>query len=229
MKYIKVIYTIIIGICISTMLSLPGKAQNFEGVIHYEFADATQSGMGSIPYMVKGDNVRMQFGEGEDKGAMIMRTGESKMLFIIDKMDSYMELDMDKWSEDNTHESKWDESEMVQTDKSKTIAGYTCNIWKVTSEGGDTLTLCMAEGLGTFMSPGNPMAQQNAPAWAKEIVADGYMPLEVIEESANGNTTVQMKATKIEEKSLSDSLFEVPNGYKDMSSMMQQMMKQQNK
>ncbi|HLR24259.1 MAG TPA: DUF4412 domain-containing protein, partial [Fodinibius sp.] len=90
----------------------------------------------------------------------------------------------------------------------------------------ETLSMCVAKDLGTFMSPGNPMAKKSAPDWAKKVIAEGYMPLEVIEE-ANGSKRVQMKATKIEEKSLSPDLFTIPDGYKDMSSMMRQMMNRQ--
>lgn len=227
MKYRKAIYSIIIGLCMIAGFSLQSYGQNFEGVIHYEFADAAGSGMGDIPYMVKEDKIRMQFEEAQSKGAMIFLPEESRILFVLDNMNSYMDIDTDEWTNNDVYDSKWDGSEMTKTGQSKTVAGYDCEIWQITG-GNDQLTLCMAEGLGTFMSPGNPMAQQNAPAWAKEIAADGYMPLEVVEESANGTTTVQMKANKIEEKSLSNSLFEVPDGYKDMSSMMKQMMKQQN-
>lgn len=222
----KAICSILVGICMAAGISLKSQAQNFEGIIQYEFAETAQSGMGDIPYMIKDDNMRIQFGQGQSEGAMVFLPGQSKMLFILDNMKSYMEVDMDKWTGDSTYESKWSESEMIKTGQSKIIAGYDCEIWQVTNERNDELTLCMAEGLGTFMSPGNPMARQNAPGWAREIMADGYMPLEVIEGSADGSSTVQMKAKQIEKKSLSDSLFEVPSGYKDMSSMMKQMMNQ---
>ncbi len=227
MKHGKAICSFIAGLCMIAGLSLQSHAQNFEGVIHYEFEGASQNGMGDIPYMIKGDKVRMQFGDGQSKGAMIFLPADSKMLFVLDNMKSYMNVDTEKWMDNDAYDSKWDDSEMTRTGQSKTVAGYSCEVWQVTN-GSDQLNMCMAEGLGTFMSPGNPMARQNAPAWAKKIIADGYMPLEVVEESADGSTTVQMKATKIEETSLSDSLFEVPDGYKNMSSMMQQMMKQRN-
>lgn len=225
-KKVKAVYAIIAGLCMIAGISLQSHAQNFEGVIHYEFAETAQSGMGDIPYMIKDDKMRIQFGDGQSEGAMIFLPGKSKMLFILDNMKSYMNVDTDNWTDENAYESKWSESEMTKTGQSKTIAGYDCEIWRVTNANNDELSLCMAEGLGTFMSPGNPMARRNAPGWAKEIVADGYMPLEVIEGAADGSTTVQMKAKRIEEKSLSDSLFEVPSGYKDMSSIMNQMMKQ---
>ncbi len=72
------------------------------------------------------------------------------------------------------------------------------------------------------MMPQNQMQKRNAPAWAQKFAEEGSMPLEIVE-IKNGTRTVQMKATKIEEKSLSDDLFEVPEGYRDMSGMMKGM------
>ncbi|SMO36184.1 DUF4412 domain-containing protein [Fodinibius sediminis] len=228
MKQRHLICTFILALAALMGIPQTGHAQNFEGVIHYEFAGTAESGMGEIPYMVKDDKIRMQFGNGQAEGAMIFLPEESKMLFVLDNMKSYMNMDMNEWTDESNYDSKWDESEMTKTGETRTVAGYDCEIWQVTNSSGDHLTMCMAEGLGTFMSPGNPMARQNAPAWAREIVTDGYMPLEVVEESGNGDRKVHMKANKIEEKSLDDALFEVPSGYRDMSAMMKQMMQQRN-
>jgi hypothetical protein len=77
--------------------------------------------------------------------------------------------------------------------------------------------------MGSFMMPKTPMARSNSPKWAQELMEGNSMPLEVIE-IKNGKKTVQMRATKIEEKSLSADLFEIPKGYNNMSGMMKQMM-----
>lgn len=227
MKYIKRTFPFIITLCVIFIFGGINKslAQGFEGVIHYQFDRLEQQNMGDIEYMIKNDRVRMQFGEGAQSGAMIFLPGKSKIMFVMDQMKSYMSMDMDKETDNDSYSDKWKESTLEKTGQNKTIAGHSCEIWKVSNTDGDKLTMCMADDLGTFMSPGNPMAKRSAPAWAKEIVAEGYMPLEVIEESGD-EKTVKMKATKIEEKSLSDDLFTVPEGYNDMSSMMKQMMKQ---
>jgi hypothetical protein len=53
------------------------------------------------------------------------------------------------------------------------------------------------------------------------------MPLEVVE-ITGGSSIVKLRASRIEEKSLSDDLFKVPEGYNDMSNMMKQMLNQRN-
>ncbi|MCW9707626.1 DUF4412 domain-containing protein [Fodinibius salsisoli] len=228
MKYLKSVFCIFtLGLCLVLSLGFNAIAQDFEGVIHYQFDKMEQQNMDDIQYMIKNGKIRMEFGMGPQSGAMLYKPDESKMTFIMDQMKSYMSMDMTDMSQESNYDSKWDKSEVEKTGQTKEIAGHDCEIWNIANDNDEKLTMCMANDLGTFMTPGNPMAKQNAPDWAKEIIAEGFMPLEVIEQSG-GNETVQMRATKIEEKSLSDELFEVPQGYRDMSGMMKQMMKQRN-
>lgn len=195
-------------------------AQNFEGVIYYEIPEMSNQGMGEMPYMIKEDKVRMEFGKGSQGGALIYMPEENKMAFILEAMKGYMTLDVE---ESESFESEEEENtDMSQTGDTKTIAGRSCEVWQVISQDNSFL-LCVAKGFGNFMMPKNPMARSNTPQWAKEAMEGGFMPLEVVEVTGN-TTSLKMRATKIEEKSLSDSLFEIPEGYQDMSQMMKQMM-----
>lgn len=227
MNFLKSIFQITIGLCLIIGVGFQASGQNFEGVIHYQFDKMQQQNMGDIEYMIKDNKIRMQFGMGAQSGAMLYDSDQTKMTFIMDQMKSYMSMDVDKMSQESSYDSKWDESEVEKTGQTKEVAGHSCEIWKVSNDQGDKLSMCMADDLGTFMTPGNPMARKQAPGWAKEITEEGFMPLEVVEESG-GSETVQMRATKIEEKSLSDDLFEIPQGYRDMSGMMKQMMNRRN-
>lgn len=199
------------------------QAQDFEGVIYYEIPEMTKQGMGEMPYMIKDSKVRMEFGQGAQGGVMIFMPEKNKMAFILEAMKGYMTMDMD----DPQNEEESDiPANMEKTGSTKTIAGKSCEVWEV-SDDNNSYLLCVAKGLGNFMMPQNPMAQSNTPQWAKEAMAGGFMPLEVIEVGGDKNE-LKMRATKIEEKSLSASLFEIPEGYSDMSNMMKQMMNQNN-
>lgn len=216
----------LLSICLLTILtigflSLPATAQDFEGVIHFEVADMAQQGMGEMPYMVKGNKGRMEISHQGQKSAMIMLPDESKVVMIIEQMQGYIEMDTDEEGE-TTEEVE--DSDLNKTGETKTIAGKTCEVWEMNSEDG-AFEVCMAKGMGTFMMPQSKMQQQQAPDWAKQFWEDGAMPLEITEVQ-NGNRSVKMKATKIEEKSLSDDLFEVPQDYRDMSGMMEGMQNQ---
>lgn len=204
-------------------MSTVTSAQDFEGVIHYEIPEMTKQGMGQMPYMVKDGNVRMEFGKGSQGGAMIFMPEQNRMAVIMEAMKGYMTMELD----DPDTVGEIDEStQMEKTGDSKTIAGKSCEIWEV-SDAETNYLLCVAKGMGNFMMPRNPMVKSNTPQWAKEAMAGGFMPLEVIDVSG-GKSELKMRATKIEEKSLSASLFEIPEGYNDMSSMMKQMMNQGN-
>jgi len=208
-------------ICFAIILGITShsQAQDFEGVIYYEIPEMSRQGMGEMPYMVKDSKVRMEFGKGAQGGAMIFMPDQNKMTFIMEAMKGYMTMEMD---DPDSGDNSEDNTNMVKMDATKTIAGKSCEVWEVTDTK-NTYQLCVAKGMGNFMMPQNPMAQTNTPKWAKEAMAGGFMPLEVIEVT-NGGEELKMRASKIEEKSLSASLFEIPEGYNDMSSMMKQMM-----
>lgn len=197
------------------------QAQDFEGVVYFEIPEMKSQGMGEMPYMIKGNKARIEFGNGQEKGAMLFMPEESKIVFLMDAMKGYMTMDLNETAEMNESEEAPD---ITKTGETKTIAGKNCEVWRITTEE-DEVEACMAQGLGKFMMPRSPMAQKNTPEWVKEVMEEGTMPLEVVEIGNNGNS-MQMRATRIEEKSLESSLFEIPEGYKDMSSMMKQMMNQ---
>lgn len=201
-------------------------AQNFEGVIYYQVPEMAKQGMGEMPYMIKGGKARMEFGQGAQKGAMVLMPEESKIVLIMDAVKGYMSMD---YNDDSNADgsSEFDDATVTKTGETKTIAGRSCEVWKIKSKE-DNVEACMAKDLGTFMVPQNPMSRKNTPAWAQEIMDGKAMPLEVLEINGDGSKTMQMKATRIEEKSLSPDLFKIPDGYNDMSAMMKQMQSQGN-
>lgn len=217
-------YITLLFLSITIFFCLPASSmgQEFEGTINFEVSDLTKQGMGEMPYMVKGNKARMEFGQGQQKAAMLFLPEESRMVIIMDSMKGYMSMDTEDAKEiDEKSMKDMSETEAEKTGETKTIAGKECEVWRIESPE-DTIEACMAKGMGNFMMPQSPMAQNNTPQWAKELMDQGAMPLEVIQFN-NGNEVVQMRATSIKEESLSDDLFEIPEGYSDMSGMMQQM------
>ena len=219
MKKLSLFVFILSIICFISMPTT-STAQDFEGIIYFEMADLAKQGMGEMPYMVKGNKGRMEINQQGQKNAMLMLPEQSKMVMIIGQMKGYIEMDLNNDASNNEND-KASDADMTNTGKTKTIAGRTCEVWRMDSKDG-TFETCMAKGMGTFMMPQNQMQKRNAPTWAQKFAEEGSMPLEIVE-IKNGKRTVQMKATKIEEKSLSDDLFEVPEGYRDMSGMMKGM------
>lgn len=206
-------------ICLLGVLLFTGidiQAQNFEGVIHYEVEDMKAAGMGEMVYMIKDNKARMEYGQGAQQGAVLFFPEKKQMAIIISQMKGYMLMDTDDLDETTNEERA------TATGETKTIAGHTCEVWTISSAEED-YEACIARGMGNFIMP-NP--QQNTPKWAQALMEEGFMPLEVVTIN-EGEQKVEMKATNIEEKQLDTSLFSIPEGYKDMTSMMNQMYNQQ--
>lgn len=209
-----------LGVFILSGTALHVAAQDFEGIIYYEMPEMEQNGIGNLAYMIKDSKIRVEFGEGVQKNAMLLLPEKSKMVIIMAQMKAYMT--MDQSPDKRTNESEQDFT-LEKTGNIKTIASHSCEVWIMTQEE-NRFELCMAKGLGRFMMPESPMASsRNVPQWAKEAMSEGVMPLEVVMISGD-QPKIQMKATRIEKKALDSSLFEIPAGYRDMSSMMKQMM-----
>ncbi|HEX6982069.1 MAG TPA: DUF4412 domain-containing protein [Balneolaceae bacterium] len=146
---------------------------------------------------------------------------ESKAVIIIDKMKGYMVMDFKENAADQSQKKV--EMDVTNTGKAKTIAGRSCEVWLMKSADG-SYEVCINKELGAFMMPKSSSFRENSPAWAKEISKDGFMPLEVYEITENGEKKLKLRAIRIEEKTLPASLFEIPEGYRNMSHIMQGMM-----
>lgn len=219
MTYKKVSFLILILFFATAPSS---KAQEFEGVIYYEIPAMVQQGVEELPYMVKDSKVRMGFGGPAGKAAMLFMPEQSKAVIIIDKMKGYMVMNLDEFANQSQDQP---EMKVTNTGKTKTIAGKSCEVWVMKSDNGHFET-CISKELGTFMMPKSSTFRENSPAWAKELSEGGFMPLEVYQIDENGEKMLKLRALRIEEKTLPASLFEIPEGYRDMSNIMQGMMNQ---
>jgi hypothetical protein len=107
-----------------------------------------------------------------------------------------------------------------KTGKKETIAGYTCEIWNVTSEGKKT-EICAAEGL-TWIDLGDLGWSSPEVTVAAVATEANRFPLRMITFDAAGAEDTRMETTKVEKKALDAASFEVPPGYRviDMAAMM---------
>jgi hypothetical protein len=107
-----------------------------------------------------------------------------------------------------------------KTGKKDTVAGYTCDIWNITSEG-KKVEACVAEGITwidlTDLGFGSP--EFAVAAFATEA---NRFPLRVIAYDAAGAEETRMEVTKVDKKKLDDARFVVPADYRviDMAAMM---------
>jgi hypothetical protein len=107
-----------------------------------------------------------------------------------------------------------------KTGKKDVVAGYSCDVWNVTSEG-KRAEACVAEGI-TWIDLSDLGWSSPELAVAAVATEANRFPLRVITFDAKGAEETRMEATKVEKKKLDDARFVVPADYRvvDMATMM---------
>lgn len=164
-----------------------------------------------------GQEMRMIIDEGSKKMTMLTPLPPGAMIppaMTGGKPAKGMKIVMDLGAE--LADTKVPEGSVKALGTSQTIAGTKCEDYEVTTEG-ETMQMCLASGLGNFsFASASPrgMGAASVPAWARAIV--GKFPLQVRDKAGK----FSMTTTKITPGAPAASLFEVPEGYADMSAMM---------
>lgn len=192
----------------------------FEGSVTIR-TSAERGNPGEMVWSVKGDRARMDVSSAG--GAMYMIREGDKMTMVMPAQHMYMEQTMPARVAEEAR-AKIDKADVQFTGRKETIAGHECEHVIVTSdEDKSKEDVCLAKGLGTFMMPSNPMGRgrgaQDSPMAALMRKLDGAVfPLKV--QKVGG--PVELEVTKIDKKSLDDSMFAVPADYRkfDMGAMM---------
>ena len=208
--------------------SAPGGA--FEGEIVFTSFQGAQTMENR--HSIKGTRSRIEplsSQDGEQTSIVLMDFSSGMATTLSPQTKSYATLNWIELAEEMAKESEEDSSgdfpKVTSTGETETIAGFTCRHWLI----GDK-DVCMAKGLGYFVEGGSGgfLDRLQSPALREKYKAQldgnpefakfaevGAFPLKiaVIE---NGQPRVIMEVTRIERKSLDDSLFTVPADYKKM-------------
>jgi len=107
-----------------------------------------------------------------------------------------------------------------KTGKKESVAGYACEVWNVTSDGGRA-ELCVAQGI-TWIDVGDLAWASPELAAAALATEANHFPLRVVTFDAKGGEDVRMQATKVDKKKLDDTRMNVPPDYRvlDPAAMM---------
>jgi hypothetical protein len=214
---------------------------NFEGMITMRMEGESQKGA-EMTYFLKGRHARIEVKAAdnpEGQGVMLWDLEDAKMTTLMPTRKMYMTIDMKQAAESMKDVAKGlkksDEEEskfpkLTDTGRQEAIAGYTCEHWLMGDK--QNLDMCVAKGLGYFgmggQGGGGLSALKNLafspkllaeaaahPEWVK-FLEGGAFPLKITS-TEDGKVKMNMEATKIEKKSLDDSLFTVPPDYKEFS------------
>ena len=113
-----------------------------------------------------------------------------------------------------------DPPKIEKTGKKEVVAGFQCEVWKITSKTGHA-DACLAEGIKWIDLA--DIGVQSPEFAAVAAVSDfNHFPLRFVAFDAQNVETSRMEATKIEKKKLDDARFVVPPDFQviDMSAML---------
>lgn len=194
----------------------------FEGIVTYKI-DTNDNGPSGFTYYLKGDKARMEMEMPAQsqmgKTAFIIDGDKKEMTTLIPRMKMYMQMSIPSMNSNDQDKGTESEEKPVKVGSSEVILGHKCDHWRINNSDGETVDLWNAKGFGNFMMPGSMggmPGQGRQQQWMKDLMAQGFFPLKIVVTKA-GKTEMTMEATKVEQKSLSSSLFEIPSGYNKMN------------
>ena len=230
----------------NSTVSAPSAASSsggdFEGTIAMKMDTENQKGM-EMTYFFKGRHTRIEtkMGDAPERQAVMLWDLEgAKMTTLMPSRKMYITMDLKETAEGlketakQMKKSQGEEEEakfpkLTETGKQETIAGYTCEHWLMGDK--QEIDMCVAKGLGYFgmggqggggfgsvknlaFSPKLLAEAASHPEWVK-FLEGGAFPLKITA-LEDGKVKMNMEATRIERKSLDDSLFAVPPDYKEL-------------
>ena len=204
--------------------SLP--AQAFEGSVTMHIAGTGANAAGQdIEYQMRGGKMRVNANARGRTVSAIIVPAEKKMYTILDAQRMYLEMSTDVASNaaaGAAAKAAASSPKITRTGKKEMIAGYECEHVLIES-GAETNDVCFSKSLGTFMLGsamgmlGGGMGRGGAgaaqPAWQRSVTEVGGFPLKI----TRPDGTVALEVTKVEKKSLPESLFTVPPDYSRMT------------
>jgi hypothetical protein len=218
------------AIASASLAFLSGFEGEIDGFIKDNKPGAQQT---PITVMVKAAKIRFEIPEAlakgaptnplGDKGYVIVDSTAKKLFAVSDAKKEAMELDLNTTGKalQGVHPGggarpgapQAPPTKVTKTGKTDTVAGYTCEYWDIASDHKEG-TVCVANDGPSWLSipmTGIPTEQ----AWALELLDGKHFPLRFIAYGKDGTTEeTRVEVTKIDKKSMQDSQFQVPAGYK---------------
>lgn len=204
--------SLVVAGAVAALATLPAAAAAqgpFEGVVTFQMTMG-QQGNQSMQYSIKNGKARWDISTPGGEMFMLLKDGGKTMDMVMPTRQMYME----RANGDMAAKADSAQTKLTWTGKKETIAGYECEHATLTDQDGSPTDICLAKGLGVFVgmggSPGGRGGMGAGGDWQGHL---GEMfPLKV-----EHNGQVVLQATKVEKKSLDDSMFEVPSGFHKMS------------
>jgi hypothetical protein len=180
----------------------------FEGVVTYR----ETVGLGAPPFnflvMLKGTRSRMEVDDLPEAPTIVITDAKTGIvLSLVSNHKLYMVSNIDAFAK---NVAGMPSLSYTPTGRSETIAGRRCDHFVVgTADSG--MDFCVATGMGYFVAGSGTQPWLSWDA-LRQAFPDGYVPLKA-EIVGGGTRQWKMEATRIESRSLPDSLFVPPPGF----------------
>jgi len=160
-----------------------------------------------MDYYAKDKKFRM---EVPDQGGYILFDSQTMNMYIVmDEQKMYMVSSMNSSSTGSA-------GSITKTGETKKILGYDCEKFMFVQDGSKGESW-MTKDLGSFMFFGQ--SQKEIADWQKEILDEGYFPLQVTEYDDNGKVESAYNVVEVTPQELSSDMFAVPSSYQKLDMM----------
>ena len=224
------LWPVLIGSLMLSVCPLTVRAADFEGVLHMSTTHAATNSGSTMDWYLKGDKARVEMSRGEGQANVMIFDAQTRMMqMAMPGQKSYMEISMGGERGQLLKEAL-DKQTVERTGKTDRIAGYSCEVWRITDKEHDRLKndICVAKGFGkaaTFWVDPKEMRRSSQPSWVKQLVEEGGFGLRSIHYDEAGKESSRMEVTSIDRRKLDAGLFAFPAEWakQDMSAMQERM------
>ena len=223
-------WPVVVGSLMLSLCPLSVRAGDFEGILHMTTKHAGTGTQSTMDWYLKGDKARVESSRADGQThVMIFDARTRTMQMAMPGQKSYMEINMGGERSEQLKEA-FEKQTVERTGKTDKIAGYSCEIWRITDKEENRLKndICVAKGFGkaaTFWIDPKEMRRSSQPSWVKRLVEEGGFGLRSIHYDEEGKESSRMEVTSIDKKSLDNALFAFPADWakQDMSAMQERM------
>lgn len=220
------IWPVVVGSLALSLAPLPVLAGDFEGVLHMNTTHAGTGTSSTMDWYLKGDKARVEMSRTEGQANVMIFDGKTRTMHMaMPGQKSYMEISMEGERGEHLREA-FEKQTVERTGKTDRIAGYSCEVWRITDKENKRLKndICVAKGFGkaaAFWVDPKEMRRSSQPSWVKQLVEEGGFGLRSIHYDEEGKEFSRMEVVSIDKKSLAASLFAFPADWakQDMSAM----------
>lgn len=192
----------------------------FEGILEIKIRDEGENQ--TDRYYLKENRLRCEESLKKDV-AIVLDLSKKTQFFLMMKGKMALELSSQIQELLQKDDKPKKSVEIQETQKTEIIAGFSCRQWFVKSDE-NVIEMWLAESfkdhIGTFYAFKKLSFEKDGKSiflfreWKDDAAAKGLFPFRIVEKNAKGKELRRLDVMKASKKTLEDSMFEVPSGFK---------------